>query len=199
MSIAGTGHRVMHAKLKVDEELGARLLSPAVGQLRCVLGRRALVQPGTRLGWLEILGRTYEVLAPQGAYGRVNSEESDLEQAHRPVAFGDVLIRLEAIEGGEESLASDASTTAETGARVVRAPSSGRFYAKPAPDEPQFVKQGDELEPGTTLCLLEVMKTFNRVSFSAEDHAGRVRITACLVEDGEDVDKGQALFAFEPA
>jgi len=198
MSLGGTGHRTLTAKLSVDPDTMVSLLSPGVGVLRSVLSRGDLVQPGSRIGWLYILGRAHEVVAPAGAWGRVGSETTSGSEGPRGVGFAEVLFLLEAIEGGTELAVSNQEAQAAEGANVVRAPSSGRFYARPAPDEPSYIEAGQVVEPGHTLCLLEVMKTFNRVSFSAEDCAGPVRVVSCLVQDGEDVDKGQALFAFEP-
>jgi biotin carboxyl carrier protein len=44
------------------------------------------------------------------------------------------------------------------------------------------------------VCLLEVMKTFNRVTYSG----ARVRVTELLVADGADVNAGDPLLALEP-
>ena len=68
-----------------------------------------------------------------------------------------------AIAGAAER--GDAGHAAATGL-VFRAPTSGRYYGRSSPDKPAFVTAGDELPAGATVCLLEVMKTFNRVTYS---------------------------------
>lgn len=68
----------------------------------------------------------------------------------------------------------------------------GTFYRASAPDAAVFVEEGDRVEDGQTLGLLEAMKTFNPVE---ADCAGR--ITAILVADGASVEAGTPLFLIE--
>ena len=50
------------------------------------------------------------------------------------------------------------------GKRVeVRAPMSGVFYRKPAPDQPPYVEVGDTVKKKQVLALLETMKVFQKV------------------------------------
>ncbi len=77
---------------------------------------------------------------------------------------------------------------------VFVAPSSGRFYTKPSPDKAPFASPGDVLKKGQAIGLLEVMKTFNRVLYDGPEG---VTLAEFLVEDGADVDDGDALFRFE--
>jgi acetyl-CoA carboxylase biotin carboxyl carrier protein len=67
------------------------------------------------------------------------------------------------------------------------------LYGSPSPGKPPFVARGDELSPGTTICLLEVMKTFHRVTYSGEP----ARVGAVLVAEGADVNAGDPLLALE--
>lgn len=76
---------------------------------------------------------------------------------------------------------------------VVRAPYLGTFYRSPKPGEPNFVELGDTVEPGTDLCLVEVMKLFTAVRSQIR---GLVR--EVYVSDGEMVTEGQPMFALEP-
>ncbi|RMH42590.1 MAG: biotin carboxyl carrier domain-containing protein [Deltaproteobacteria bacterium] len=82
---------------------------------------------------------------------------------------------------------------------VVRAPTSGRLYRKPGPDRPPFVEVGSVVEPGATLCLLEVMKTFHRVAYGGDGLPARARVVAFLVDDEADVDAGDPIVQVEPA
>ena len=45
----------------------------------------------------------------------------------------------------------------------VRAPMSGVFYRKPAPDQPAYVEVGDQVKKKQVLALLETMKVFQKV------------------------------------
>jgi acetyl-CoA carboxylase biotin carboxyl carrier protein len=120
--------------------------------------------------------------------------------ARRPVAYGDVLFAITAdvagIAGGSLESAS-ASAAAASHGLVFRAPTSGRFYGRPTPDKPPFVTVGAELSAGATVCLLEVMKTFHRVTYGGADVPPRARVRELLVADGADVNQGDALLALE--
>ncbi|MGQ9860189.1 MAG: acetyl-CoA carboxylase biotin carboxyl carrier protein [Thermodesulfobacteriota bacterium] len=56
-----------------------------------------------------------------------------------------------------------------SGRRVeVRAPMSGIFYRRPAPDQPPFVEVGDRVKKRQVLALLETMKVFQKVKSPAD-------------------------------
>jgi acetyl-CoA carboxylase biotin carboxyl carrier protein len=80
---------------------------------------------------------------------------------------------------------------------VFRAPTSGRFYGRSTPDKPPFVQVGSELGTGTAVCLLEVMKTFHRVTYGGTDVPTRARVREVLVADGADVNAGDPLLALD--
>lgn len=75
----------------------------------------------------------------------------------------------------------------------VSAPMVGTFYAAPAPGEPAFVKVGDEVAAGETLCIVEAMKLMNEIG---APQMGIVR--EICVEDASPVEYGTALFYIEP-
>lgn len=77
---------------------------------------------------------------------------------------------------------------------AIRAPMPGMFYRTPAPDQPPFVEEGQQVEASATLCLVEVMKMFNSV---AAPTAGRVH--SILVEHGQSVEHHQILMIVDPA
>jgi acetyl-CoA carboxylase carboxyltransferase component/biotin carboxyl carrier protein len=82
---------------------------------------------------------------------------------------------------------------------VFRAPLAGRVYLRPAPDKPNFVAAGDTIARGTTVCLLEVMKSFNRIAYGGDGLPERARIVRVLIEDGADVDPGAPILQLVPA
>jgi acetyl-CoA carboxylase biotin carboxyl carrier protein len=45
----------------------------------------------------------------------------------------------------------------------VRAPMSGVFYRRPAPDQPPYVEEGDVVKKKQVLALLETMKVFQKI------------------------------------
>ncbi len=82
---------------------------------------------------------------------------------------------------------------AETGYTPIVAPMVGTFYRASKPDAPPFVAEGDDVEAGQTVCVLEAMKLFNEIT---SEVAGR--IVRVLVENGAPVEYGQPLFLVDP-
>lgn len=78
----------------------------------------------------------------------------------------------------------------ETYAEVITSPMVGTFYAAPAPGEDSFVQEGDQVEDGQTVCIVEAMKLMNEVGAKSN-----CLIEKVLVENGQPVEFGQPLFA----
>ena len=74
----------------------------------------------------------------------------------------------------------------------VNSPMVGVVYLSPNPNAPTFVKVGDTVKVGQTLCMVEAMKTFNPV---VAEKAGKIK--AILVESGAPVEYQQPLFEME--
>ncbi len=74
----------------------------------------------------------------------------------------------------------------------VKSPMVGTAYLASAPGTPPFVKVGQKVNVGDTLCLVEAMKMFNKIE---ADKAGV--IAACLVENAEPIEYDQTLFIIE--
>ncbi|EGQ3485546.1 acetyl-CoA carboxylase biotin carboxyl carrier protein [Staphylococcus pseudintermedius] len=81
------------------------------------------------------------------------------------------------------------TTEADASLKTITAPMVGTFYKSPSPEESAYVKIGDQVTPDTTVCILEAMKLFNEIQAEV---AGE--IVEILVEDGQMVEYGQALF-----
>ena len=75
----------------------------------------------------------------------------------------------------------------------VESPMVGHFYRAPQPGAPPFVEEGDAVEPGQTLCILEAMKLLNEVKAEVE-----AVVRTIHVANGEPVEFGQLLFELEP-
>jgi acetyl-CoA carboxylase biotin carboxyl carrier protein len=84
--------------------------------------------------------------------------------------------------------AQPAGTAPPPGWRPVTATTMGRFYSRPDPKSPPFVKLGDKVAAEDTIGLIEVMKLFNAITAGA---AGTV-VQIC-VEDAAVVEFGQVL------
>lgn len=183
--------RVVTALLHGDD-----LVSPAPGLFRCALAIGDVVRGGTILGELETLGQLARVVAPANARGAVTAI-ADRALARPAVGYGALLVTIDPhATAAPAEIATAQSAAAATGL-VFRAPTSGRFYSRAAPDKPPFVAAGDELAEGATVCLLEVMKTFHRVHYGGEGLPERARIRDVLVRDGDDVNAGDPLLALD--
>lgn len=97
--------------------------------------------------------------------------------------------------GGGASAAGDAvEDEAPPGLDYLRAPMVGTFYRAPAPDARPFVTEGDVVEVGRQVAIIEAMKLMNPV-----EAVSGGRILEVLVEDGTPVEYDQPLFAVASA
>jgi acetyl-CoA carboxylase biotin carboxyl carrier protein len=78
---------------------------------------------------------------------------------------------------------------AEPSGHAVKSPMVGTFYRSPTPGADSFVKIGDTVKEGQTLCIIEAMKLLNEIE---SDKSGVVKEILC--ENGQGIEFGQALF-----
>ncbi len=76
----------------------------------------------------------------------------------------------------------------------VTAPIVGTFYSSASPDSPPFVKEGDKVQSGQVLCIIEAMKLMNEIE---ADVSGT--IAEILVRNEEAVEYGQVIFTIDPS
>ena len=72
---------------------------------------------------------------------------------------------------------------------LIRSPMVGVFYAAPTEDSEPFIKEGDRVKKGDTLCVIEAMKLMNEIP-AEQDGV----ITGILVKNGQTVEYGTPLF-----
>jgi acetyl-CoA carboxylase biotin carboxyl carrier protein len=70
--------------------------------------------------------------------------------------------------------------------KTIKAPLPGTFYRRPDPGADPFVDEGDAVNPGDVVGLVEIMKSFHEV----KTDAGGV-VTHFLVENEDTVEAGQ--------
>jgi 3-methylcrotonyl-CoA carboxylase beta subunit len=107
--------------------------------------------------------------------------------------------RLAPVTAPAQAPAPSAAGAVQLDGLVFRAPFAGRVYLRPSPNKPLFVEVGSVIEAGSTVCLLEVMKLFNRISFGGAGLPARCKVLRVLIDDGADVDLGTPLLELEPA
>lgn len=76
---------------------------------------------------------------------------------------------------------------------AVESPIVGTFYQRPSPDAESFVREGDFVKKGTTLCIIEAMKVMNEIEASCDG-----KIAKILLADGQVVEYGEVLFLIDP-
>ncbi len=79
-------------------------------------------------------------------------------------------------------------TETPTNYQTVVSPMTGTFYRAPSPDSQPFIKEGDIVKAGQTICIVEAMKMMNEIK---SDKAGK--IVKIVAENGKPVEKGNVL------
>jgi acetyl-CoA carboxylase biotin carboxyl carrier protein len=81
----------------------------------------------------------------------------------------------------------------EESLHLVTSPIVGTFYRASSPTGDPFVKLGDSVETGRTLCIIEAMKLMNEIPADAGGVVAKI-----FVENGQPVEYGQLLFGLRP-
>ena len=76
---------------------------------------------------------------------------------------------------------------------TIESPMVGTFYRAPAPGAEPYVKEGQVVEKGSVLCIIEAMKLMNEIEAEVKG-----RIASVLVENAQPVEYAQPLFLVEP-
>jgi len=89
----------------------------------------------------------------------------------------------------EDMASADGTVPAEEQLHWVSSPIVGTFYRSPNPDSDPYVKVGDFVESGQTLCIVEAMKLMNEIE---TDVTGT--IVKVIPENSNPVEYGEPLF-----
>jgi acetyl-CoA carboxylase biotin carboxyl carrier protein len=87
-----------------------------------------------------------------------------------------------------------AAAVAHADEHIIKSPIVGTFYAGSSPEAGPFVRAGDKVEVGQTVCIIEAMKLMNEIEADVSGEIARV-----LVENGQPVEYGEPLFAMRPS
>ncbi len=77
---------------------------------------------------------------------------------------------------------------------AIKSPMVGTFYRSSSPDKPPFLKVGDAVQKGQTVCVIEAMKLFNEIESELQG-----KVVKILVDDTSPVEYDQPLFLLDPA
>ena len=126
---------------------------------------------------------TLPVSVRRNAYGRQLGSFHTTEEFEGIGKVPMTFIRAPFVEKAEEE---------EEESLFITSPIVGTFYSASAPDVPAFVKVGDQVKAGQTVCILEAMKLMNEIESDFEG-----TIEEVLVENGAAVEYGQPLFVIK--
>jgi acetyl-CoA carboxylase biotin carboxyl carrier protein len=82
--------------------------------------------------------------------------------------------------------------TEEVAGKKLVSPMVGTFYSQASPDKPPFVKVGDKVKKGQTICIIEAMKLMNEIESEFDGEIVKV-----LTKNEEMVEFGQPLFVIK--
>jgi acetyl-CoA carboxylase biotin carboxyl carrier protein len=90
------------------------------------------------------------------------------------------------------ALVAEAEPADEIQGHAVRSPMVGTFYRSPSPGSKPFVEEGQQVNVGDTLCIIEAMKILNQIE---SDKTGTVR--KILVDNGQPVEYNEPLYIID--
>jgi acetyl-CoA carboxylase biotin carboxyl carrier protein len=76
--------------------------------------------------------------------------------------------------------------------RTIKSPVPGTFYRRPNPQADPYVEEGDRVQPGDVVGIVEIMKQFHEIRSDAEGTVARF-----LVEHEELIDAEQDIISLE--
>ena len=116
-------------------------------------------------------------------------KEPSVHDESLPAAENEVSNDSKQTIDSDQSVDQNAEETKEIDGVKVLSPMPGTFYISPSPDEASFVNEGDSINKGDTLCIIEAMKIMNEIE--AESNG---TIQKILVQGGTPVEYDQPLF-----
>lgn len=125
-----------------------------------------------------------EIHEDEKSWVRINNQRIPVNLA----ATNNTITQPSAISAGKEPPQDQEKTEHHS----ISAPMVGTVYLSASPGAQYFVDLGQPIKAGDTLCLIEAMKTFNRIE---ADKGGVIKKR--LVENGQPVEYGQPLFLIE--
>jgi len=152
---------------------------------------------------LDLISKTElnEVSIEEGDFKMKVKKQSDAPAQSAPMQFQMPAAQQAPAQAAQPAAApasSDSSSSekkeSQPEGETVQSPIVGTFYESPSPDSDPFVKVGDTIQKGDTLCIVEAMKIMNEIE---AEFSGTVQ--KILVEDSQPVEFNQPLFIIKKA
>jgi len=143
---------------------------------------------------IEIVEQSYiaEIEIKEGEHNIRISRSKEQVYVQAPTAMAATAPAAPAAAPVASTPAAEAPVSSEANGHKMTSPMVGTFYSSPSPDAGAFVKVGDKVAEGDTLCIIEAMKIMNPIE---SDKAGTIKQIVAV--NGEPVEFGQTLFVIE--
>ncbi len=116
------------------------------------------------------------------------SRQSAVVQQMAPIAAAPVA----PVAVAAPATAAAVAAVAEPRGHHVKSPMVGTYYGSASPTSEPFVVEGQQVNAGDTLCIIEAMKMMNQIE---SDKSGIIK--KIMVENGSPVEFDQVLFIIE--
>ncbi len=129
---------------------------------------------------------------------RKNAKTTEVVMSPQPVSYAQPVAaapqpRVEQAPAAEAP-APKAEVASDKKLIEIKSPMIGTFYRSPGPGKPNFVGVGDDINAGSTVCIIEAMKLFNEIESEVKG-----KIVKVLVDDATPVEYDQPLFLVDPS
>lgn len=143
------------------------------------------VLEGSSIGELELTEAGTEIIIRRRPDMMMVSAPNQQANMHSMMSTG---------QGSSEVTDVRNQATKEDNSVAIVTPLTGVYYTAPSPTLPDFVAEGDVIQVGQVIALVEAMKVFNDIQAEISG-----RVTKLVARNGDVVQKGDALLRIEPA
>ena len=115
------------------------------------------------------------------------------QSLEQPIVVGKQEVESQKNYEYEDSLTVSKINNEDTKKEKVLSPMPGTFYAAPTPEDDNYVKVGDNVKKGQTICIIEAMKIMNEIESDFDGVLKEIK-----VDNGNPVEYNQILFTINP-
>ncbi|HNQ78896.1 MAG TPA: acetyl-CoA carboxylase biotin carboxyl carrier protein [Acidobacteriota bacterium] len=127
------------------------------------------------------------------SYGDVHLRLSKTPAPQAQVqAAPQVMVHAAAPQAAQSSLQQAQPQANAPAGYEIKSPMVGTFYRSPAPNAEPFIKIGDPVKKGQTLCIIEAMKLMNEIECEVDG-----RVAAIRIQNAEPVEYGEVLMIID--
>lgn len=173
-----------------DENIAVK--SPRVGRLRLLVGVGTPVVSGQMVAELYQLNHKSYLCLPEGCDGVVTQIKNN--DMMIMVSYNESFLTISSEQLASSSINSKSIHKPSEIGRSIDSPMDGMLYLSASPKDAPFVNIGDEITPGQTIGLIEVMKSFYPLKYQGRTSA---KITDVMVKTATPIKCGMKLFSIQ--